>query len=226
MKTSFAALMIATLSVSYYHNQATAANSTFYGDLVSFSAAASGPLVTQDFSFYPHGTDLRNVQILPGVRIDSNLESVEAFSAGGTRLFGFGGTSRADGDTYYDVNLSLPHRAVAFDLTGFDAVAGDDSTAQGPGLMTVFFSDATSDSLLISGNGTFSDTFFGVVSDTPITKIRWEEALEGSGGNEETGIDNVSVVRGVVPEPCSSALASFAVLATLLFGRRRMAANS
>jgi hypothetical protein len=67
---------------------------------------------------------------------------------------------------------------------------------------------------------TGSNIFFGVVSDTSITKIRWEEALEANGGNEETGLDNFYVVRGV-PEPCSSALCGFAALATLLFRRRR-----
>jgi hypothetical protein len=221
MKISLAALAIATVSFLACHTRATAANSTFYSDLASFSAAAGGPLVTQDFSSYPHATDLRNVEFLPGVSVDSNMDSVQAFSAGGTALFGFGG--RESGDAFYDVNLTLPHRAVAFDITSFEAVAGNDSTAQGPGLLTVFFTDATSDSLPISGNSTGSNIFFGVVSDTPITKIRWEEALEGTGGNEESGLDDFRVLRGVVPEPNSGAMGCVAVLATLLTGRRRLA---
>jgi hypothetical protein len=220
MKSSIAALAIVTLSILACHTGATAASSTFYSDLASFSAAAGGPLVSQDFSSYPHSTDLRNVEFLPGVSVNSNMDSVEAFSAGGTRLFGFGG--RASGDAYYDVNLTLPHRAVAFDITSFEAEAGNPSTAQGPGLLTVFFTDATSDSLPISGTSTGSNIFFGVVSDTPIDKIRWEEALEGSGGNEETGLDDFRVVRGVVPEPCTGAMGCFAALATLLTGRRRL----
>jgi hypothetical protein len=218
MKTSLAALAIATLSMVCCHQRATAASSTFYSDLASFSAAAGGPLVTQDFSIYPHATDLRDVVFLPGVSVDSNMDSVQAFSAGGTRLFGFGG--RANGDAYYDVNLALSHKAVSLDITSFEAEDGNNSTAQGPGLMTVYFTDATSDSLAISGNLTGSNIFFGVVADTPISKVRWAEALEGSGGNEETALDNVSVLRGVVPEP-SALLLCIACLTCAATWRRR-----
>lgn len=148
--------------------------------------------------------------------------NVRAFFTGDTTLFG-GGGGRENGDAYYDVNVALPHQAVAFEIDAFDAVAGNPSTAQDSGLMTVFFTDATSSPLAVNGNPTGATIFFGVVSDTPISKIRWAEAHELSGGNEETALDNFSVVRGV-PEPASGMLCCTMLLPILLVGRRRWTA--
>jgi hypothetical protein len=214
MKTTVIALTFAGVLFVALAREASAANSTFYTDFASFSAAAGGPLVSQDFSGYAFGTDLRNVEFLPGVSVDSNMPTVEAFI--GT-LFG-GGGGRASGNAYYDINLALPHQAVSFEIDAFDAIAGNPSTAQDAGLLTVFFADATSSPLAINGNATGSAIFFGVVSDTPISRIRWAEAHEGSGGNEETSLDNFSVVRGV-PEPASGLLV--VVGCVLMSGCRR-----
>jgi hypothetical protein len=141
MKQFVAALAIVAVSTLAANRQAIAASSTFYADLAAFSAAAGGPLLLQDFSSYPNATNLRNVEFLPGVSVNSNMDSVEAFTADGTMLFGLGG--RENGGAYYDVNLTLPHRAVAFDITSFEAEPAVPSTAQGPGLLTVFFTDAS-----------------------------------------------------------------------------------
>jgi hypothetical protein len=217
MKFTIMALTITNLLFLAFVRHASAANSTFYSDLATFSAAAGGPLLSQDFSSYANGTNLRNVEFLPGVSVDSNMPAVQAFVAGGTTLFG-GGGGREGGNAYYDVNLTAPHRAVAFEIVSFEAIAGNLSTAQDAGLMTVFFTDATSAPLAINGNPTGTAIFFGVVSDTPISKIRWAEAHEGSGGNEETGLDNFSVVRGV-PEPASGML--LLISCVLMSGVRR-----
>src|SRR5262245_47883662 len=151
MKTLATALAITTLCLLTCIGSARAANSTFYTDLASFSAAASGPLVSQDFSGYPNGSNLRNVAFLPGVSVDSNMNTVTAFFTGDTTLFG-GGGGRDLGNAYYDVNLSLPHRAVSFEIDAFDAEAGNPSTAQDAGQMTVYFTDATTAPLAINGN--------------------------------------------------------------------------
>src|SRR5262245_23299631 len=138
MKTSATALAIATLLLLTFARHVSAANSTLYTDLASFSAAAGGPLLSQDFTSYPNGTNLRNVEFLPGVSVDSNLATIQAFFTGDTTLFG-GGGGREGGNAYYDVNLALPHKAVSFEIDAFDAIAGNPSTAQDAGLMTVFF---------------------------------------------------------------------------------------
>src|SRR5262245_38395792 len=105
MKTTAVALTIAILlSLSFVHD-ASAANSTFYNNLAAFSAAAGGPLVSQDFSGYPNATNLRNVEFLAGVSVDSNMNTVQAFFTGDTTLFG-GMGGREGGNAYYDVNLS------------------------------------------------------------------------------------------------------------------------
>src|SRR5262245_59715098 len=151
MKTTVIALAIANMLLLTFVRDATAANSAFYTDLASFSAAAGGPLLSQDFSSYANGTNLRNVEFLPGVSVDSNLNTVTAFFTGDTTLFG-GGGGRENGNAYYDVNLALPHRAVSFEIDAFDAVAGNPSTAQDAGQMTVYFTDATTAPLAINGN--------------------------------------------------------------------------
>jgi hypothetical protein len=221
MKSSVSTLAIANLLLFAIVSYTSAATSTFYSDLASFSAAAGGPLLTQDFSGYANGSNLRNVEILPGVSVDSNMNTLEAFFTGDTTLFGNGG--RASGNAYYDVNLALPHRAASFEIISFEAIAGSLSTAQDAGLLTVFFTDATSAQLPINGNPTGDAIFRGVVSDTPISSIRWAEAHEGRGGNEETALDNFSVLREV-PEPASSSLCCAMLLSALLAGRRRQAA--
>lgn len=222
MKTSAIVLAIASLLLLPLVRHASAANSTFYNDLASFSAAAGGPLLSQDFSSYANGTNLRNVEFLPGVSVNSNMSVVQAFVAGDTTLFG-GGGGREGGTAYYDVNLALPHKAVSFEIVAFDAIAGSPSTAQDAGLMTVFFADATSAPIAIYGNATGAAIFFGVVSDTPISSIRWAEAHEGSGGNEETALDNFSVLREV-PEPAGYILSSAMLLTVLAARQRRHAA--
>ena len=110
-------------------------------------------------------------------------------------------------------------RAVALDITSFEALPGEPSTAAGPGQMTVFFADSTSANFSISGNPTGEPVFFGVVADAPIVGLRWTEALEGNGGSEETGLDNMRV--SAVPEPATWALGLLG-LATLGLRRRRL----
>ncbi|MBA3485027.1 MAG: hypothetical protein H0T51_24790 [Pirellulales bacterium] len=217
MKTSLMALAFPMLTLLFCHGRAGASNSVLYSDLASFSAAAGGPLQTQDFSGYAHSTNLRNVAFLPGVSVDSNMDSVQAFAAGDTSLFGLGG--RDGGIAYYDVNFTSPHRAASFEITSFEAVPGNSSTAVDAGLLSVFFTDATSQSLPIAGNATGANIFFGIVSDTPISRIRWAEAHEGNGGNEETTLDNFRVV--LVPEPGAAYLIGMALATTIQPQMRR-----
>jgi hypothetical protein len=197
---------------------APAAVFSFYTDFTAFSAAVGGALVSQDFEGFAPGTNLSGVEFLPGVSATTNMDSLEAFASASTVMFGLGG--RANGDARYDIAISLPYHAVGFDITAFEADPNDSSTASGPGALTFTFADATSFATDVFGNPNGGPIFVGITSDTAITAIRWAEALEGDGGNEETAIDNFSVSR--VPEP-GVALLLGAGLAGIAASRRRSA---
>jgi hypothetical protein len=170
---------------------------TVYTDYTAFSAAAGGPILTQDFESYAAGDNLRNVEILPGVSVTSNASKVEAWQDPGDMvLFAYDASTRIAGNLYYEINLSLPYSAVGFDIDDWNP------EAPGPGLMEVLFADASSASINVSQTGPTENTpvFFGITSDIPITKILWNEGPEiGGGGNEETTLDNIAGV--VIPAP-------------------------
>lgn len=195
---------------------------TIHNDFTSFSGAASG-LVLQDLESFSAGDNLSGVNIFGGVSVTTNMTALQAFSSSGNiTMFGTGG--RDLGDARYDIALTLPYFALAFDIESFEAEPGVPSKASGPGVVTVNFADMTSTAVNIFGNPTGNPVFFGITSDTAITSVRWAEALEGGGGNEETSLDNFYVSRipvGVV-EPGSLALVGAGLLG---FGaaRRRKA---
>ena len=196
-----------------------AATLTIHATELAFLAAAGGPVASQDFEGYAIGTDLSGVAFLTGVSATTNMDDLQVFGAADHRLFGTGG--RSSGDARYDIALSLPTRALAFDIDAFESVPGESSTAASPGIVTVWFADLTSRSFNVSGNLTGAAIFIGLTSDTDITSVRWAEALEGNqAGNEETALDNFRVVQRQVPEPTSLLLAG-AGLVGLLARKRR-----
>jgi PEP-CTERM motif len=187
---------------------------TQYANLASFTGAA-GATALQDFSGFASGANLSGVEFLPGVSATTNMTSLEVFSAS-KAMFGIGG--RAAGNARYDISIAGVRNFIAFDILGFEAIPGDSSTAIGPGTLTVFFGDATSQNILINGNLAGSPIFVGLGADTAITSLRWAEALEGNGGNEETGLDNFRVSPARVPVPATLALLAIGLAG---FGVRR-----
>lgn len=195
-----------------------AATLTIHATELAFLAAAGGPVASQDFEGYAIGTDLSGVAFLTGVSATTNMDDLQVFGAADHRLFGTGG--RSSGDARYDIALSLPTRALAFDIDAFESVPGESSTAASPGIVTVWFADLTSRSFNVSGNLTGAAIFIGLTSDTDITSVRWAEALEGNqAGNEETALDNFRVVQRVA-EPTTLLLLGSGLVG-LLARRRR-----
>lgn len=195
-----------------------AASVTLYTDLASWQAAVGGAVQTQDFSGYATGTDLTGTDVLPGVTLSSNLGPVRVFGAAQTA---FASGARNVGDAYYESAQALPFRAMALDITSFESIPGDGSTAVDSGLLSFLFSDGGDHSLSIAG-GDGSPIFIGIISDSAITSFRWTEAHEASGGNEESGLDNLRVaLRGdnTVPLPGTLALV---LLALAGVGARRV----
>ncbi len=194
---------------------------TIHSNFTSFNSAASG-LVLQDLESFSAGDNLSGVNIFGGVSVTTNMDALQAFSSGGDiTMFGIAG--RGNGDARYDIALSLPYFALGFDIESFEADPNEPSKAAGPGVMTINFADATSTAVNIFGNLNGDPIFFGITSDTAITSVRWAEALEGNGGNEETSLDNFYISRipvGVI-EPGSLALVGAGLLGFGAARRRR-----
>lgn len=211
-------LTLALLAAGAAH----AAAVSVYTSLATWQAAVSSPVQTQDFASYPLGTDLTGVAVLPGVTLSSNLGPVEVFGPDAAAV-AFG-PARQVGNAYYEAQYALPFRAVALDLYAFESLPGDGSTAVDTGLLTFLFSDGSTYDLAVAG-GSGANIFVGIVADQAVTSFRWNEAHEASGGNEESGLDNLRVaLRGngnTVPLPGTLPLAALALGLLPLVRRRR-----
>ncbi|RZJ04517.1 MAG: hypothetical protein EOP39_20720 [Rubrivivax sp.] len=205
---------------------AQAATVSVYSSLAAWEAAIASPAQLQDFDSFANGTDLAGVAVLPGLTLSSNIAGpLRVFSSTKT-AFASDGSTRATGDAYYEGQYALPFLAAALDITSFESVPGDGSTAVDQGTLTFWFDDGTTQDILLSGN-TGSPTppvFAGVISDRAITAFRWNEAHEASGGNEETSLDNLRVAMRApteLPLPGTLALAVLALGLVPLARRRR-----
>lgn len=195
-----------------------AATVSVYASLAAWQAAVGGPDQAQDFSGYAPSTNLTGVAVLPGVTLTSNLGPVQTFAQ---TAMAFG--PRANGNAYYEAHYALPFLAAALDITGFEAIPGVPSTAIDQGLLSFLFSDGTTQDIAISG-GSGVPIFVGVISSSAIASLRWTEAHEGNGGNEESGLDNLRVAlrtSNPLPLPGSLPLALLALGLTPLVRRQR-----
>ena len=191
---------------------------TTFTTLPSFQGALEGATTfTQDFESFAHGTSLFGVSILPGVTAATTGTTLEVFDSAsiGKIMAGF---PRTGSEFHYDVNLSAPYNAVAFDIQAFDPNAQ-------PGRLDVFFADATSTSFNIAPGATeTTPVFFGIVAGGAISRIRWNEPVEPLSGRccEETGMDNfVAATTTTVPEPSSVVLMGVGLAGMVGAGRLR-----
>ena len=108
----------------------------------------------------------------------------------------------ANGDEDFGISFSSPYQAIGFD--GY---------LNGLGPVTIHIFDASGLIYTLTDLRNLNDMeFYGFISDTPITAIRWTTT---AGGQLNTGIDNI-LVAASVPEPSSLALIAAGILA--LFG--------
>lgn len=214
MRRTLIALALSTLGL------AKAATVSVYTSLAGWEAALSGSAQLQDFGSFSAGDNLAGVAVLPGVTLDSNMGDVKVFGA--SRAAFANGPARQDGNAYYGATYALPFLAAALDITAFESIPGEPTTAVDQGLLSFLFSDGSTRDLAIAG-GDGSPIFIGIVSDTAITSFRWTEAHEQGGVNEETALDNLRVAMRApnqLPLPGSLPLAMLA-LGVLPFVRRR-----
>lgn len=214
--------ILTALALSAAAMAAQAATVSVYGNLASWEAAISGSAQVQDFGSFNNGDPLAGVAVLPGLTLSSNMSNLRVFSADNV-AFASGGTARQDGNAYYEGSYALPFLAAAMDVTAFESDPANPSTAVDQGLMRFWFSDGTTQDILLSGTLDGSPVFVGVVSDRAITSFRWSEAHEAGQVNEETSLDNLRVAMRApneLPLPGSLPLALLA-LGVLPLVRRR-----
>jgi len=214
MRRTLIALALSALGI------AQAATVSVYTSLASWEAAISGSAQLQDFGSFSAGDDLTGVAVLPGVTLGSNMGAVRVFGAANAAFAT--GPARLAGNAYYSASYALPFLAAALDITAFESIPGEPTTAVDEGLLSFLFSDGSTRDLAIAG-GDGAPIFIGIVSDTVITSLRWTEAHEQGGGNEETALDNLRVAMRApnqLPLPGSLPLAALA-LGLLPFVRRR-----
>jgi hypothetical protein len=200
---------------------ANAATVTLFGDRADFiTAMGATPTLTQDFNAMAVGTNLTGVQLLPQITLSTNLSSLEVFNSAGIGNMAFA-IGRNQPEAVYTFNFSGNTTAFGFDITAFDPAT------PGPGFLSVYFADGDLTYTLIPvlpTNATEqTPIFFGIMSNSIITRITWSEGpeLDGFSCCEETGIDNLITAGAAIPEPGSWALAMLGLGAAGWQSRRR-----
>lgn len=217
--------LIAAAALSLAAN-AQAFTFSIYTSLANWEAQA-GTSTLQDFSSYADGSPVLGSEVLPGVTASTNLGALAVHGAQ-KDIFatGTGASSRATGDAYYQFDVGNHYRAAALEVGAYESALAPFGVPGGavlPGTVEVLFENGFSVGYQLFANDGNTNVFFGIWSDVAITRVRWLEGHESSGGNEETTVDNLRVAAAVnrVPEPSSLLLAAPALL---MLRRRRAAA--
>jgi hypothetical protein len=99
-----AALAAASLFVSV--GSAHAATVTLFGTRAEFlTGVGAVPTVTQDFESFATGASLIGVDVLPGISLSTNLDSLTVFNSAGIGKIAFA-QSRTQPEALYNINFS------------------------------------------------------------------------------------------------------------------------
>lgn len=196
---------------------AQAATGTLFNDRSAFVAALGGvPTATQNFESFGQTTNMKGRTVLPGVTASTSmptLASVLRWSDQDIALFGLG----RDADfAEYVFNVGGAYTAFGFDIEAY-------MPGTGPGLLSVDYTDGTTDQFVIAPTQPDEDTplFTGVLAYKPIQAVTWREGTELAGGCcEETALDNL-IAANPVPEPSTGALLAAGMAAGGLAASRR-----
>jgi hypothetical protein len=196
---------VAALAAAATLGSAHAATVSLFGTRADFlTGIGAVPTLTQDFEGYATGANLVGVDVLPGISVSTNLDSLTVFNSASLGKSAFAST-RNQPEAIYNINFTGDTKAFGFDIAAFNP------DTPGPGFLSFFFADGDTTYTLIPvlpSNATEQDPlFFGVVSSSPLTSIKWSEGPEINGFSccEETGLDNF-VTLSPIPEPSSWAL--------------------
>ncbi len=216
-------LIVATLAF-FAAASAHALGFTLYTNQALWQAN-TGPSTLQDFSGYATSTSVMNAEVLAHVTVGTNLGALEVHGAEHDIFAtGNGSGSRASGNAYYELNFDNAYRSAAFDIASFESASPPFDIASGAvdaGQVEILFANGFLLTYDIFGNDG-SNIFFGVTADTAITRMRWIEAHERLGGNEESTLDNLRVGLAVaVPAPPTLPLAAGALVLMAALVRRR-----
>lgn len=217
MRRLFAALALLAAA------QAQAAISMLSDSLAAWEAALAGAAyTTQDFTANAVGDSFFGAEVMPGVTATTNLGRLEVFGDEKS-LFAFssGASSRVNGDAPYEFVLGNAFRAFAFDIAAFEASPPEPGGAVDAGRFEVLLADGSLLSLGLEALASGANLFIGITSDTAITRVRWYEAHEASGGNEETALDTLRLALPTRTVPVPSTLLLAVAALAVLAGRRR-----
>ena len=189
-----------------------------YDDVAAFAAAASNP-ITVDFTGGPaDGTSIEVSQADGGQQDFAGADIAYSPIPFANFTLNVGGTNNVDDTAYVDLpDLRLiledgsagGHTSYTFSFdTAFTSFFGEWESVNGPTLLT-----AGNDSLdLATFNTEAADSFFGFISDTPVTEFTLTLG--------EGDFERLFLAPGVIPEPASAAL--LAAGGALLLTRRRV----
>ncbi len=223
MRKSTPSLVCAAIAGAWLATSAQAADVTGVFDNSGswLAAVGAGPLV-QTLEGYALDANMANVELLPGVRVTTNMQFLRIFgsASSGHVMFGYDDATRYGGTASYTVSYTEPYNAVALDIGAYESALPPFNVSGGAitdGTLRVNFADGDTRNYAIAG-GDGSNIFFGIVANTPVTSVQWFEALEDTGNSEETTLDNFRVA--IVPEPSSSWLMLLGTAGLLALRRR------
>ena len=227
IKKHFAVTALAAASLFGSLGAAQAATVSLFGTRTDFlTGIGAVPTVTQNFESFAKGTSLVGIDVLPGIKLSTNLDSLTVFNSASSSKFAFA-ASRNLPEAVYNINFTGNTKAFGFDIAAYNPAT------PGPGFLSFFFADGDTTYTLIPvlpTNATEADPlFFGVISDSALTRITWSEGpeLNGFACCEETGLDNFITV-GVsppIPEPSTYLMMAMGLGFVGWFARRRSRAE-